>query len=227
MARGQNASTGRTARSEVSNPGQATAYASKAYSKLEKSLVGLSIFTDRGKLDPDGILASVESIRFNTNEESNGLPFKDFMADIRKELGEFGQQAAAGVITDAIELSYLRNARYARLVDIEKGGEESPRAVEAQYDNRIKDAETSIKNGLAEIASMRGGKGKVWADEVLSQVRDLREYTKSLSGGVDGKEVSKYDTKSVKKMLNDAYEILVAKPYEEGDFPIRIKGKNT
>ena len=225
MARGNNASTGRTARSEISNPGQATAYASKAYPKLERSLVGLSIFTAGGKLDPDGIIASVESIRFNTSEASGNLPFKDFMGDIRKELGEGGQQAAAGVITDAIELSYLRNARYSRLTDIAGGGEESPRAVESQYDKRIADTERSIKNGLAEIASMRGGKGKVWADEVVSQVRDLVEYTKFLSGGVEGKEVSKYDTKSVKKMLNDAYEVLTAKPYEEGDFPLQPKGR--
>jgi len=205
MARGSTASQGRVARSEL--PSRSPAFAGKATDKIERAMerIQSSALTQDGKIDAESFVEAAKALRADFNYESGSSPSNpsDFMADLSSKLGKEGQSAASGIITDAVELSYLRSARQARMDDIAKGSEESPRAVQAQYDAQIKDLETSLKSGLDELVSMKGG--KEWASKIVDKIE---EYSLNMTVIGSGKSVSRYDSKSIRKAINDVYETL-------------------
>ena len=133
------------------------------------------------------------------------------MGDIESELGASGKLTAAGVITDSVELAYLRKAQEQREaetpIDDIIGGKRSSARVMEQYDKDIADAESRIKEGLDDLASMSPA-GKKWAKSLPNEVA---KALNTIGEGVAGeKKIAKYDMKGVRVMLNDIFEELSA-----------------
>lgn len=203
MARGQNASTGRAARSEIGSPRAAKAPA--ALRAINEASLGAPIIGGDGRISPSAIKEGILSIR----ESVGGAGLKDTMADIERELGREGKLAAAGVITDAVELAYLRRAQEEReaetpIDDIIGGKRESERVME-QYDKDIADTESRIKEGLDDLSKISPA-GKKWAKSLPDEIVKAMNSIGSAAEGE--KTISKYNTKSVRVMLNDIYEEL-------------------
>jgi len=211
MARGTPQSGGRAARSEFASPTQANAWTSRQVGKANKEIGDFRLVGGNGRIDLREVKDAVLSIR----EEPLGgkAGFRDVMSDIRKELGQDGVNTAAGLVVDSVELAYLRETKAERLRDIQLGFDETePRALEAQYDAKIKDAEDSIKAGLLEMATMKGDKAKGLTEDLINSIGRVARTTQGKSDSLklpgEGEQVARYDTKGVKKMLNDIYEDL-------------------
>lgn len=211
MARGTPQSGGRAARSEFASPTQANAWTNRQVGKANKEVGDFRLVGGNGRIDIDEVKEAVLSLREEPLDGKAG--FRDVMSDIRKELGQDGVNTAAGLVVDSVELAYLRETKAERLKDIQYGFDETnPRALEAQYDAKIKDAEDSIKAGLLEMATMKGDKAKGLAEDLIKSIGRVARTTQDNSGRNklpgEGNLVSRYDTKNVKKMLNDIYEDL-------------------
>jgi len=215
MARGQNASTGRAARSErgiLRSDIEGLPRAEKPTAGLKtirEASSGVSIIGSDGRISLNAIKEGIFTIREVPENKAGGIAFKDIMSDIEGQLGAAGKLTAAGVITDAVELAYLQGARYEREKDtpgyeMVDGRGASARALE-QYDKDIADAESRIKDGLSTLSSMSAD-GKKWAKSLPNEVaKALNSIQEGRSGE---KKLAKYDTKGVRVMLNDIFEEL-------------------
>lgn len=206
MARGQNASTGRTARSELGSPRASKVPA--GFKTISESASDVPFIGSDGRISPSAIKDGILTIRESIGGEG-GTSFKDIMSDIEGELGASGKMLAAGVITDSVELAYLRKAQEQReaetSIDDIIGGKRSSARVMEQYDKDIADAESRIKEGLDDLAKASPA-GKKWSKSLPNEVS---KALNSIGEGVDGeKKLAKYDTKGVRVMLNDIYEEL-------------------
>jgi hypothetical protein len=204
MARGSTASQGRAARSEFGSPNAEKAPA--GLKAIREASSGVAFIGDDGRISPSAIKEGILSIREAT---AGAGGFKDIMSDIEGELGASGKMLAAGVITDSVELAYLQKAQEQReaetpIDDIIGGKRSSARVIE-QYDKDIADAESRIKEGLADLAKASPA-GKKWAKSLPNEVS---KALNSIGEGSTGeKKLAKYDTKGVRVMLNDIYEEL-------------------
>lgn len=207
MARGQSASTGRTARSEIGSPRAGKVPAGLKAIKEASSEV--SIISGDGRISPSAVKEGIFTIREVPENKAGGIAFKDIMSDIESQLGASGKLTAAGVITDAVELAYLQGARYEReketpAYEMIEGRGPSARALE-QYDKDIADAESRIKDGLNTLSSMSAD-GKKWAKSLPNEV--AKALNSIQEGRAGEKKLARYDTKGVRLMLNDIYEEL-------------------
>ena len=214
MARGQNASTGRAARSErgiLRSDIEGLPRAGKVPAGLKsinEAASDVPFIGNDGRISPTAIKEGILSIRESIGG-AGGTSFKDTMADIEAELGASGKLLAAGVITDSVELAYLRKAQEQREaetpIDDIIGGSRSAARVMEQYDKDIADAESRIKEGLDDLAKASGA-GKKWAKSLPSEV--AKALNSIQEGRAGEKKLAKYDTKGVRVMLNDIYEEL-------------------
>lgn len=209
MARGNNASTGRTARSEVRQGVYSSFGLAKGLKTIGDAGLDVPFIGDDGRISPTAIKEGVLSIRESTKEGRGGIGFKDIMSDIERDAGASGKLTAAGIITDSVELAYLRKAQEQREAetpaeDIINGTASSARAMR-QYDKDIADTELRISEGLDELSKASAAGGK-WAKTLPNEV--ARALNSIGSGTAGEKKLSKYDTKGVRKMLNDIYEEL-------------------
>jgi hypothetical protein len=204
MARGSTASGGRAARSE--SPTRDTPWSNRNSSKVAEASKDFKIVGSDGRIDINSVKNAVVSddVKNLLNTISADLDKDDKML---KFAGSSAKDLAAGLVTDSVELAYLRSARQSRMDDIAKGGEESPRAVEAQYDQKIADLEDSIKSTMRDFGSIPSTKAKQYAEQVVQMVSASAKSSKG-AGDSGEKKVSQYDTKSVRVMVNDIYEEL-------------------
>lgn len=204
MARGSTSSGGRAARSETST--RDTPWSNRNSARVAEVTKDFKIVGSDGRIDIDSVKAAVVS------DEVKGL-LNTISADLDKDdkmlkfAGSKAKDLAAGLVTDSVELAYLRSARQSRMDDIAKGGEESPRAVEAQYDEKIAELEDSIKSTMRDFGSVPSTKAKEYAEKVVQLVSSSAKASKG-AGDSGKKKVSQYDTKSVRVMVNDIYEEL-------------------
>jgi hypothetical protein len=213
MARGNKASEGRAARSERTLRSDI-----EGIPKAEKPTAGLKAIREAsadvpfigsdGRISPSAIKEGILSIRESLGGKT-GVEFKDIMGNIESELGASGKMLAAGVITDSVELAYLRKAQEQResetSIDDIIGGKRSAARVMEQYDKDIADAESRIKEGLDDL-SKASSAGKKWAKSLPNEV--AKALNSIQEGRTGEKKLAKYDTKGVRVMLNDIYEEL-------------------
>jgi hypothetical protein len=207
MARGSNARDGRAARSELGSPRAGKVPA--GLKTISESASNVPFIGSDGRISPSAIKEGILTIRESTGD--SGPNFKDVMYDIEAELGALGKLTAAGIITDSVELAYLRRAQEEREaetpIDDIIGGKRSSARVMEQYDKDIADAEARIKEGLGEIANMSPA-GKKWAKSLPNEVS---KALNTIGDGAEGeKKIAKYDMKGVRVMLNDIFEELSA-----------------
>lgn len=215
MARGANSRDGRVARSErtlrsdiegIPREGKVPA----GLKTIRGASADVPFIGDDGRISPSAIKEGILSIRESLGGKS-GTDFKDVMADIESKTGASGKMLAAGIITDSVELAYLQKARDEReaetpIDDIIGGKRSSARVIE-QYDKEISDAESRIKEGLSDLAKLSPEGAKF----SKSLPNEIAKALNSIQGGSAGeKKLAKYDTKGVRKMLNDIYEELTA-----------------
>lgn len=217
MARGQSASTGRTARSErgilrsdiegLPREGKVPA----GLKSIREASADVPFFGDDGRISPNDIKEGILTIREAVDDKPGKIGFRNIMGEIESELGAAGKLTAAGVVTDAVELAYLRKAQEQReaetSIDDIIGSKRAAAKVIEQYDKDIADAESRIKDGLYTLAQMSPA-GKKWSKSLPNEVsKALNSIGTGEARG--GKKLAKYDTKGVRVMLNDIYESLI------------------
>jgi hypothetical protein len=203
MARGSTASQGRQARSEIGSPRAGKVPA--GLKTISESASNVPFIGSDGRISPAAIKEGILTIRESTGD--SGPNFKDVMSDIEAELGASGKMLAAGIITDSVELAYLRKAQEQREaetpIDDIIGGKRSSARVMEQYDKDIADAEARIKEGLDDLAKASPA-GKKWSKSLPNEVA---KALNTIGEGYEGeKKIAKYDMKGVRVMLNDIFE---------------------
>jgi hypothetical protein len=175
---------------------------------IREAVADVPFIGSDGRISPTAIKEGILSVRESIGG-AGGTSFKDTMAEIERELGVSGKQTAAGIITDSVELAYLRKAQEEREaetpIDDIIGGKRSAARVMEQYDKDIADAESRIKEGLDDLAKASPA-GKKWSKSLPGEVAKALNSIQEGRGGE--KKLAKYDTKGVRVMLNDIYEEL-------------------
>jgi hypothetical protein len=110
---------------------------------------------------------------------------------------------AAGLVTDLVELSYLKGIRDIRVQDAKEYGDEDAAQVGARIDAQIKDVEASIRDGVASFP-------RSIASDIAKRVNDAIKDADDQGQKRRGEYIQAYATKSFKKVLNDIYEGLAS-----------------
>ena len=117
MARGSTSSGGRAARREA--PTRATPWTARNSSKVADAAKDFKIVGSDGRIDINSVKNAVVSddVKNLLNTISADLDKDDKML---KFAGSKAKDLAAGLVTDSVELAYLRSARQSRMDDIAK-----------------------------------------------------------------------------------------------------------
>lgn len=139
----------------------------------------------------------------NGGSKSTGEAFAG-VKELIDGLPSAGAKDAAGLVTDLVELSYLKGIRDVRVKEAKEFGENDAAQVGARIDAQIKDVESSITTG---IASFPRSIGTDIAKRVNDAIKDADDDAQRRRGSF----IQATGTKDVKKLFNDIYESLLPK----------------
>jgi hypothetical protein len=158
--------------------------------------------------DEDGEGRTIQKDRLignlmNGGSKSTGEAFQG-VKEIVGGLPDDKKKDAAGLVTDLVELSYLKGIRDVRVAEAKEFGETDAAQVGARIDAQIKDVESSIKDG---VASFPRSVGSDIAKRVNDAIKDADDDAQRRRGSF----IQATGTKDVKKLFNDIYESLLPK----------------
>lgn len=134
----------------------------------------------------------------STSSGNDYAGLKELILKLPKE----GRADAAGLVTDLVELSYLKGIKDVRVAAAREFGAKDAEEVGARIDAQIKDVESSIKDGMASVPKDFAA---VIAVRTSVAVRDADDDAQRRRGAF----IEATDTKGMKKVLNEIYEELI------------------
>ena len=126
----------------------------------------------------------------------------DGIKDLITKLPKENRADAAGLVTDMVELSYLKGIKELRVAAAREFGEKDAAEVGNRIDAQIKDAQSSIKDGMAAVPKDFAA---VIAVRTGVAIKDADDDGQKRRGAF----IEATDTKGVKKALNEIYEELL------------------
>lgn len=220
MARGQSQGLSQSVRSEFGEP---KATLSKGATKLasEITIPMIQPLADGSAgIDAERIIGIIEELNFKNAFTTRSKESKELdrleeqgiekvpRAEIAspKQLGE-----ASGIITDILELNYLKSAKAFTLSEAESNGETTPaltRTVNGRYDPKITELESSIEDGYKQIDKKTVEVVRTALMYINENVEQDRIGNDRDTGGMTGKVIGAYKQGDVKKLFNDIYDTL-------------------
>lgn len=155
-------------------------------------------------IDADRLLKAIKEIDFGSKFKPKG----EYLEAEAREQDEKSKSESVGVMTDILELNYLKSAKALTLAQAEENGETSPaltRTVNGRYDPKIKELESSIEDGF------RKGNGfNADIAHIEKSIKQIVQKVESerMSGNPAGQVIGAYKQGDVKKLFNDIYDTL-------------------
>ena len=158
--------------------------------------------------DEDGEGRTIQKDRLignllNGGSKSTGEAFAG-VKELIDGLPSTAAKDAAGLVTDLVELSYLKGIRDIRVAGAKEFGEEDAAQVGARIDAQIKEVELSIRDGVASFPRSIGS-------DIAKRVNDAIKDADDDGQRRRGEAFQAVSTRSVKQMLNEIYEGLLPK----------------
>jgi hypothetical protein len=172
-----------------------------------------SSFSQAG-IDAGKVLKAIKEIDFGSKFR-RGEDY-EYQAPEDREQDEKRKSESVGVMTDILELNYLKQAKALTLSYAEGADELTPdltRAVNARYNPKIKELESSIEDGFrkgngfnADISHIESSLKKI-AQNIESQ-RGTYVVGKTRTPSPDTQIIGAYKQGDMKKLFNDIYDTL-------------------
>lgn len=155
-------------------------------------------------IDAGRLLKAIKEIDF-------GSKFKlaegqEYQEPESREQDEKSKSESVGVMTDILELNYLKSAKALTLTQAEESGETSPaltRTVNGRYDPKIAELESTIADGFKDLM----GADIRYIEKSIKQIAQKVE-SERMSGNPAGQVIGAYKQGDVKKLFNDIYDTL-------------------
>jgi hypothetical protein len=205
MARGQSQRSSASVRSEFGESTTLSKKASKVVSAFDINMIQPLADGSAG-IDAGRLLKAIKEIDFGSKFK-RGKDYEYQEPEVREQ-DEKSKSESVGVMTDILELNYLKSAKALTLAQAEENGETSPaltRTVNGRYDPKIKELESSIEDGFR--------KGNGFNADIAHIEKSIKQIVQKvgserMSGNPAGQVIGAYKQGDVKKLFNDIYDTL-------------------
>ena len=157
--------------------------------------------------DEDGEGRTIQADRLIGNlakggNQSTGVAFGS-VKELIDGLPDTARADAAGLVTDLVELSYLKGIKDVRMEGAKQYGPGDVAAVEARMDAQIEEIEKLVGDGLKAFPRSIGS-------DIVNLVSQSIKDADDESNRRRGAAINPLSTREVKKMLNEVYETMLA-----------------